>query len=74
MRKKLIRLSWEILEHRYRYYILGESIISDFQYDQLEIEYKNLCEKLEVPAYACDMIGYDLTRPSAQLVAARFEK
>lgn len=28
-----------LLEHRYRYYILGEPIISDYSYDMLEREY-----------------------------------
>lgn len=62
------KLSWDLLEHRFMYYVFGDPIISDYQYDVLELEYKKLSLELGVHASVCDMIGWDGSRPSTQLV------
>lgn len=54
-----------ILEHRYRYYILNENVISDFEYDYLERYYKEIASKLNLPDTALDMVGFDITKPGA---------
>ncbi|MFN3477779.1 MAG: peptide chain release factor 1, partial [bacterium] len=40
-KQRFIQLSWLILEHKYRYYILDKPIIQDYDYDKLEKEYEN---------------------------------
>lgn len=50
------------------YYVLDDPIISDNQYDALELEYKKLSLELGVYTSVCDMIGWDSSRPSTRLV------
>jgi len=69
--KRFIELSWQILEHKYRYYILIKPIIGDYQYDMLEKEYEALADKLGLPKSASDMVDFDMNRPSCQSVAKK---
>ena len=76
-KERQIELSWQILEHKWRYYEgvkLGVVPIADEEYDKLESEYKNLCEKLWVTPTASDMVGFDYSRPSCKLVVERMMK
>lgn len=61
---KCIRLGWEILGHKFLYYEgakykLGSKIIQDEKYDDLETEYKDLCEELGIEPGASNMVGFD---------------
>jgi len=40
----LNKLQDNILEHRYRYYVLDHPVISDFEYDWIEKYFINLCQ------------------------------
>lgn len=64
MREKFIKLGWSLLEHKYRYYILNNPQISDHEFDQLESEYRNLAEQLELIPSASDMVDFNMTRPA----------
>lgn len=64
-------LSWELIEHKYRYYILIKPIIQDYHYDMLEKEYEALCEELGLPNTVSNMVEIDMSRPSCQLVASK---
>jgi NAD-dependent DNA ligase len=69
--ERFIQLSWQILEHKYRYYILVNPVISDYEYDMLEKEYDALADKLGLPKSASDMVDFDTNRPSCQRVAEK---
>jgi NAD-dependent DNA ligase len=73
-KERLAQLSWQILEHKYRYYILLETIISDYEYDMLEKEYEALCVKLGVDATATNMVDFDMNRPACKAVMDKFGK
>jgi len=47
-------LSWQVLEARYKYYILDAATLSDYDYDMLETRYKAIAAELGLPASACD--------------------
>ncbi len=66
--ERFISLSWQILEHKYRYYILAKPVIGDYEYDMLEKEYEALADKLGLPKSASDMVDFDMNRPSCQRV------
>lgn len=70
-KKRFAKLSWTILEHKYRYYILDSPIIEDFEYDLLEREYESLAKKLSLDPTATNMVGFDLSRPSCKTVAEK---
>lgn len=66
--EKLIYLSQleeRILEHRYRYYILGDSVLSDFEYDFIEKFYIKIGKELNVPTHIEDMVDFNYTYPGA---------
>lgn len=63
-----IKLSWELLEHKCFYYIINNPIIGDYEYDKLEKEYDQLCNELNLPNSVADMVDFDTTRHSCQLV------
>ena len=71
LERRFCALSWEILEHRCRYYVLASPTLDDPAYDALEDEYEALAALLGVRAYASDMVGFDRTRPSCLLVLAK---
>lgn len=58
------RLSWDLLEHRCRYYVLAEPTVDDHTYDRLEREYQALAARLGREPSASNMVGFDLKRPS----------
>lgn len=66
--QRFLELGWQILEHKCRYYILLNQVVSDFEYDQLEREYDSLADKLGLPKSASDMVDFDLNRPSCKRV------
>ncbi len=75
-----IKLSWLIIEHKLRYYTFHDSIISDYEFDNLERRYLYLCEHLDLINTVCHksypgitakgngMMEIDITRPSVLLV------
>lgn len=67
-RQRFIKLSWEILEHKCRYYIMDKPIIQDYEYDAIEKEYDALAKELGAEPTASDMVGFNLDRPSCQSV------
>lgn len=68
--KEMIKLSWQILEHKCRYYRqeLNLTTIPDEEYDKIEDRYRILCEELKISPTACDMVDFDMSRPSCNLV------
>jgi len=72
--KRFIELSWELLEHKFRYYCGAEHNlvpISDTLYDELEEEYKELAKELGKITSATDMVGFDETIGSCKLVKSK---
>lgn len=67
--KRFIKLGWQLIEHKFRYYQLDEAIIEDHEYDKLEREYDGLAHELELEPTASDMVGFDMTRPSCSAAA-----
>lgn len=53
-----------VLEHRYRYYVLDDSVISDFEYDFLEKAYIQACNENGVESILVDSgVGWDASHP-----------
>lgn len=69
MKQKFINLSWQMLEHKYRYYVQNKPVLSDFEFDALEARYRDLAEKLQLPPTASDMVDFDWSRPACQRAA-----
>lgn len=67
-KERLNKLSWVLLEHKFRYYILCAPIIEDYEYDMLEKEYETLCDKLKTPNSVSNMVDFDTSRPSCKLI------
>lgn len=68
------KLSWEILEHKCRYYIMDSPTIEDYEYDLIEKEYDALADELGLPKSASDMVGFKEDRPSCQRVMTKLIK
>ena len=74
-RKRFVQLSWEILEHKCRYYRgVGGKPIADAEYDALEDEYRKLAEELGEKPSAWEMVGFNIDRPSCRLVMAKLTR
>lgn len=71
---RYVKLGWELLEHKCRYYIMSNPIIEDYDYDMLEKEYEALAEELGLPKSATDMVDFDTSRPSCQRVMQKLVK
>lgn len=69
--KRFLELGWRLLEHKYRYYILCRPEIQDHEFDALEAEYRALASDLGRAPSASDMVDFDMSRPSCQLVAGK---
>lgn len=67
-KQRFAELSWKILEHKYRYYILNSPVIQDFEYDMIEKEYEALAMKLKLEPSASNMVDFDTKRPSCMQV------
>ncbi len=72
--KRFIKLGWEILEAKFRYYELDDAVLSDSEYDRMEKEYEALGLKLGIDTDARYMVGFDMTRPSCRLAADKVLK
>ena len=75
-KEKFLLLSWRILECKYVYYCSppGLSCPTDDLYDKFEDLYRVLANKLELPASAVDMVGYDESRGSCRMVKEHLSK
>ncbi len=65
---RFIKLGWEILEHKCKYYILNKPTVTDYEYDIIEKEYDALADKLGLDKSASDMVDFDTKRPACQSV------
>lgn len=69
-----IRLSWQIIAAKFLYYegqkygIPASACPSDSIYDEWEERYKELCEEVGKEPTACNMVGFDESRPSCRMV------
>jgi|TARA_Y100000310_G_scaffold77219_1_gene73802 NAD-dependent DNA ligase len=73
--KRFVELSWKILENKFVYYKRPDLPgVSDNMYDEMESEYRQLAEKLELEPTATNMVGFVASRPSCQLVIKKFDK
>ena len=72
--KRLVELSWKLLEHKFMYYVVKRSVISDEMYDKLAMEYRRLCKEANVAPTADDMVGFDFGKASCRIVAAKMGK
>lgn len=60
-----------LLEHRYRYYILDNPVLNDFEYDWLEREYNKLASQAGVKLM--EMVDFNLNDPLAIEAGNRVE-
>lgn len=67
--KEFTRLSWELLEHRVRYYYFDAPVIGDSEYDKLERAYIYGCNSLKQPDTRS--VGINLELPSVKLVVEK---
>lgn len=71
IRLKIAKLSWQILEHKFKYYMgsaYGIKSVPDHIYDEVEDKYKKLCKKYGVEPTASSMVDFDVSKPSCKLV------
>ncbi len=76
-RERHCNLGWEILEHKWRYYVgvaYGVEPISDAAYDEIEAEYIMLCGQIGLPEYSNNAVGFPHDRASAKLVDQKMRK
>lgn len=71
---RFITLSWQLLEHKCRYYMFNSPSIQDFEFDKLEAEYRQLAQELGLEPTASDMVDFDTSRPSCQRVYEKISK
>jgi hypothetical protein len=77
-----VQISWKLLEYRLMYYHPDkvhpswhdDLVILDSNYDQLEAEYKRLADELGVAKTVSDMVDFDFSRPSCQVVMKKLGK
>lgn len=67
------KLGERLLEHKYRYYVLNSSIISDFEYDYVERVYDDLAKELGLEPVCANMVGFNLQAEPARLAASRVD-
>jgi len=72
--QRFIKLSWQILEHKFRYYIQDRPIIEDHEYDKIEREYDDLAKELGEEPTASNMVGFNFDKPSCKSVADKIRK
>lgn len=76
--KEFSKLSWTLLEHRVRYYLMDAPIIDDLEFDAFDRRYLQACKELKQPntlssqsldgVSGAGMVGVDITRPCVQSV------
>lgn len=71
MEKEFIKLGWELLEHKYRYYVLNSPTIGDTDFDKMEARYRKLAAELGEEPTAVDMVDFDWKRPACKAAAFR---
>jgi len=74
MRAEFVKLSWQLLEWRLLYYNIGrykQEPPEDWEYDQVEKRYKELCKELGEPEYTLETVEPDFSRPSTRLADAK---
>lgn len=67
------RLEERLLEHRYRYYVLGEAVISDLEYEYIESIHRKISEELGLPSIFENMVDFDFKLPPCQDAKERVE-
>ena len=75
--ERYVQLGWEILEHKWRYYIgvrYNVKPIPDEEYDKIEAEYINLAHQLGQEEYSNNAVGFPIDRASGKLVDQKMRK
>ncbi len=73
--KRFVQLGWRILENKFVYYVRPDRAgITDVEYDNMECEYRQLAEKLDLEPTAANMVGFQTSKPSCQLVMKKFDE
>lgn len=75
--ERYVQLGWEILEHKWRYYIgvrYGIKPIPDEEYDRVEAEYVNLAIQLGQEEYSNNAVGFPIDRASGKLVDEKMRR
>ena len=66
----MVSLGWQILEHKWRYYVgraHGIDTISDQEYDELEDKYVGACMAVGEEPYS-NVVGFTFERASCRIV------
>ncbi len=66
-------MAWDILTAKYCYYVLDSPVMEDEDFDKLEVDFRDWCAILGMSPSAADMVGFDLERPSCQLVKRKVD-
>lgn len=61
-------LGLRVLAHRYRYYVLDDSVVSDFEYDYIERYYEAIANDLKVRPLTQDLVGFSSSDSHCSLV------
>jgi len=77
--KEYVKLSWQLLEYKCMYYNpelvhpdnRAKYTVKDAVYDSLEAKYKEICVKYGYKPTASEMVGFDKSKLSCQLVALK---
>ena len=75
-------LSWWLIEQKFLYYCSGDAhpswekfyAATDAEYDEKEQRYRDLCDMLGTGPYTYEMVGFDKSRPSCQLVMKKLSE
>lgn len=71
MNLTLEQLELELLKHKYRYYVLYDTTVDDYEYDLMESKYfKMLRESGSDPELIEHWVGFDYKHPRAHEVLA----
>ncbi len=73
MSPEMVKLNWELLEHRLRYYELDAPIIPDTSYDALEAKFLNYCTENGFETCLSTMVGVDWNSPAVQSAWVRLQ-
>lgn len=57
-RKKYYNLETDLLFHKYRYYELNDPVITDYEYDMLEKEARNISTIMDSISSVHSMVGF----------------
>lgn len=71
--EEFLKLERELLEHKYRYYVLNQTTITDYEYDILESSWYRMGEELgiDLDKYLQYWVGFSENHPMSKDIIKR---